>query len=110
MVVAVTTAARRDPEPHPLARGASPAVVKRWLLPHDADRFVTEYENALDYARTSLDLTDVHEVVERWRAIAILQTDPEAYRRTIRRAAELATGQPSPDDEPLDVTTTKAGL
>jgi hypothetical protein len=53
---------------------------------------------------------DVYEVAERWRGIAILQSDPEAYRRTIRRAAELGTGQPSPDDEALDVTTTKAGL
>ncbi|GLZ48890.1 hypothetical protein Acsp06_50750 [Actinomycetospora sp. NBRC 106375] len=26
-----------------------------------------------------------------------------------RRGAELATGEPSPDDEPLDVTITKAG-
>jgi hypothetical protein len=51
-----------------------------------------------------------HEVVEPWRRIAVLQTDPAAYRRTLRRAAELATGEPSPDDEPLEVTSARAGL
>jgi hypothetical protein len=85
-------------------------VVKARLLPHDADRFVAEYEAALDDARASLELAGVFEVVERWRRIAILQTAPDAYRRTIRHAATLATGEPSPDDEPLEVTSTKAGL
>lgn len=106
----MTAAARPDPAPHPLAAGASPAVVKQWLLPHDAQQFVSEYQAALDDACTSLELAGVLEVVEWWRSIAILQTDPEAYRRTIRRAAELATGEPSPDDEPLEVSTAKAGL
>lgn len=110
IVPAVTAAARRDPESHPLALGATPAVIRQWLLPDDAVRFVAAYETALDDARASLDLAGVHEVVERWRGIAILQTDPTAYRRTMRLAAEIATGEPSPDDEPLEITTSKAGL
>ena len=99
-----------DPAAHPLANGASPAVIQQWLTPVDARRFVSEYEEAIDEARTSLELTAVFEVIERWRRLAILQTDPEAYRRTIRRAAELATGQPSPDDEPVEISAAKAGL
>ena len=102
--------AHGDAAPHPLARGASPAVVRRWLLPRDGQRFVTEYEAALDEARQSLDLGTVLEVVERWRQIAVLQTDPGAYRRTMRLAAELATGEASPEDEPLDVTSAKAEM
>lgn len=110
--VSVMTAAssRRDSAAHPLANGASPAVIRQWLLPRDARRFVSEYEEAIDEARTSLDLAAVFEVIERWRRIAILQTDPEAYRQTIRRAAELATGQASPDDEPIEVSAAKAGM
>lgn len=101
---------RHDPAGHPLAAGASPAVIRQWLLVGDAQRFVSEYEQAIDEARTSLELSTVVEVIERWRRIAILQTDPEAYRRTIRRAAELATGQPSPEDEPIEVSALKAGM
>ena len=80
------------------------------MLPHDAERFIAEYREALDDARTSLQLEVVLEVVEHWRGIAILQTDPAAYRRTVRHAAQIATGEPSPQDEPLEVTSTKAGL
>jgi hypothetical protein len=106
----MTGAAQPEPAPHPLAAGASPAVVKQWLLPHNAERFIAEYREALDDARTSLQLEVVLEVVEHWRGIAILQTDPAAYRRTVRHAAQIATGEPSPQDEPLAVTSTKAGL
>lgn len=106
----MTAAGRGQPEAHPLARGASPATVRHWLLPHDAARFFTEHEIALDDARASLDLSAVFDVVERWRRIRDPADDPDAYRRTMRLAAELATGKPSPDDEPLDVTATKAGL
>lgn len=52
----VTAAARREPERHPLARGASPAVIRQWLLPDDAAHFVADYEAALDVttAKTAL--------------------------------------------------------
>ena len=106
----MTAAAHHEPARHPLAAGPSPAVVKQWLLPHAAQRFVAEYHAALDDARTSLELAGVLEVIEHWRRIAILQTDPEAYQRTLRHAAEIATGEPSPEDEPLEVTSAKAGL
>lgn len=86
----MTAAAEPEPGPHPLAAGASPAVVTQWLLPHDAERFIAEYRKALDDTRTSLEL----EVVERWRGIAILQTDPESYRRTVRHAAQIAPANP----------------
>lgn len=60
IVPAVTAAARRDPDPRPLALGATPAVIRQWLLPDDAARFVAAWEAALDDARVSPDLTDVH--------------------------------------------------
>ncbi|MQA12141.1 MAG: hypothetical protein GEU98_27130 [Pseudonocardiaceae bacterium] len=47
---------------------------------------------------------------KQWRRIAALQADPDNFRRVARRAAELRTGEPSPADEPLSVTRTKAGL
>lgn len=104
------TAPQPDPPSHPLAGGASPTVIRQWLLRRDAERFVAEYRSALDDARASLEIGGVLDVIERWRRIAVLQTDPAAYRHTMRRAAELATGEPSPEDEPLEVTCAKAGL
>lgn len=110
-MTAIEQVAYGQPEqPHPLLRGASPAVIRPWLMPEDRERFVAEYESAMDEARRSLDLSGVHEVVERWRQIAALQSDPTAFRRAVRHVAELMTGETSPEDEPFDVTRAKAGM
>lgn len=98
------------PEQHPLLPGATPAVIRAWLDKDDQDRFLAEYNAALDEARESLDLGGVHSVVEQWRRIAVLQTDPAGWRRTVRFGAELATGEVPPEDEPLAVTRARAGI
>lgn len=49
-------------------------------------------------------------MLEQWRGIAALQSDPEVVRRVAQRAAEKLTGHPSPEDEPLPVTRSKTGL
>lgn len=99
--------------PHPLSRGASPAVVHEWLLPEDRGRFAAEYEAARHSARGA-DPAEVKlavaELVERWRQLAVLQSDPAAFRRTVRRLAEVATGVAPADDEPLHVTRANAGI
>lgn len=61
-------------------------------------------------ARVSLDLIALFEMLERWRRVALLQQDPARFHAVARRAAELLTGQPCPDDEPLVVTRAKAGI
>ena len=96
---------------HPLRPGASPGAIRAALLT-DEDRaeFDADYERALTEARQSLDLAELFKTLEQWRRIAILQSNPENFRRVARRTAELLTGQPVPDDEPLSVTRTKAGL
>jgi Family of unknown function (DUF6247) len=86
---------------HPLAKGASPKAIAAALLPEDT--------TALNAARESLDLTSLFQMLEHWRRVAALQADPQVFRRVARRAAELLTGQPSPEDEPLAVTRQKAG-
>lgn len=96
--------------PHPLLRGASPAVICDWLWPGDRARFVDEYQRALDDARRSLDLAELHDVVERGRRLAVMQIDPERFRRTVRRVAEFNTGEPPPADEAFDQTRAKAGF
>lgn len=111
----MTAAANTAPEPsagrdplHP--HRATPTTIRAALLPEDREQFDAAYTAALDTARESLDLTELHEMVESWRRIAVVQRDPADFRRIARRVAELLTGQPSPDDEPLAVTRVKAGM
>ncbi|WP_018334080.1 DUF6247 family protein [Actinomycetospora chiangmaiensis] len=106
-----TPSSSREDSPHPLLPGATPATIRAWLATdEDRARFLEEYATALDRARDELDLAAVHETIEEWRRIAVLQTDPAGFRRTVRYAAERATGRPSPEDEPLAVTRAKAGI
>lgn len=95
---------------HPLAVGARPESILEALDVPDRGRFQSAYERALDAAKKDLDLTDVLSVLEEFRRLAILQTDRPGWRRTVRAAARAATGQESPDDEPLEITRTKAGM
>jgi hypothetical protein len=108
--VTATPATAPDPEARDaLAPGAQPAAIASALLPDDRARFLASYERELSRAQSSLDLTALHDTVEQWRGRAAMQSRPEQYRQGLRRAAELITGQPSPDDEPLEVTRAKAG-
>jgi hypothetical protein len=108
--VTVTYAAGEQPQQHPLAPGASPSHIRGALLPEDRQAFDTAYAQALDTARETLELTALFETLERWRGIAALQADRDNFRRVARRVAELHTGQPVAEDEPLPITCAKAGL
>lgn len=94
----------------PLAMGASPESIRSALLPEDRAGFDLAYAQALAEARDSLDLTGLFVMLESWRGRAVLQRDPEVFRRVARRAAATLTGRPSPEDEPLVVTRAKAGM
>lgn len=99
-----------NPAGHPLRRGASPRAIRSALLPDDQIAFDTAYSAVLADARASLDLTALFEMLERWRRMALLQQDPTRFHALARRAAELLTGAPIPDDEPVAVTRAKAGI
>ena len=57
-----------------------------------------------------MNLEPLVSVLEEFRRLAILQTDRVGWERTLRGAAFLASGEESPEDEPLSVTRTKAGM
>lgn len=95
---------------HPLAEGASPEAIRSALLPGDRAAFDAAYGEALNDARESLDLTALFQMLERWRGLAVLQSDPAVFRRVARRAAEKLTGEASPENEPLAVTRLKAHM
>jgi uncharacterized protein DUF6247 len=111
--VRVTATYAYDEQPrtgHPLLPGASPHDIRAALLAEDRDVFDAEYREALAEARDSLDLTELFKMLEHWRRVALLQRDPANFRRVVRRAAELLTGETIPEDEPLTVTRAKAGM
>jgi len=76
----------------------------------DRTTFDAAYEAALAESRESLDLPGLFTMLEHWRRVAVLQSDPEGYRRMVRRAAEALTGEEIPADEPLEVTKARAGM
>ncbi|WP_433802539.1 DUF6247 family protein [Actinomycetospora sp. CA-084318] len=106
----MSTSSSVPDRPGSLARGASPAAIRAALLPEDKPVFDAAYESALEQARHDDDLEPLHDLLENWRRQAIAQSDPEAFRRTVRRAAAFFTGQPIPTDEPFAVTRAKAGM
>lgn len=109
----MTAAEHLEPDPgtgHSLLIGVSPRTIDDALFQEDRLKFRIAYEAALDEARRHYDLGPVHEVVEHWRQIAVLQSDPEAFRDSVRSVAEMVTGTPSPDGEPFEVTRAKAGM
>lgn len=110
-VVPVTASTSPPPErPGSLARGAAPASIRAALLPEDRAEFDDAYVRALDQARREYDLRALHDALENWRRRAIAQSDPEAFRLMVRRAAAFYSGEPVPADEPFAVTRAKAGM
>ena len=98
------------PRAHPLAIGATPEAIRGALDEEDQVRFREAFDEAIEATRRGMDLEPLVSVLEEFRRLAILQTDREGWRRTLRGAAFLATGQQSPEDEPLAVTRAKAGM
>lgn len=95
---------------HPLRPGAAPRAIRAGLLPEDRGQFDEAYRRALSEARESLDLAELFDTLEQWRRLALLQSDSDNFRRIVRKAAELLTGERVPPDEPLAVTRVKAGM
>ncbi len=76
------------------AVAASPRDIRAGLLPEEAGQFDSEWRASLSRAAESLDLTDVYQVLERWRSIAAMTcANPDAHRRMLRRADQILAGE-----------------
>ena len=94
----------------PLLPGATPAAIRGALLPEDRAAFEAAYRQALTGAREELDFTELFHTLEHWRRLALLQRDPVRFASIACHAAERLTGDPAPEDEPLDQTRHRAGI
>ncbi len=64
----------------------APRSIRDVLLPEEAGDFDREYRTAMAQATESLELTDVLQLLERWRRVAESSRDAEAHRRMLRNA------------------------
>ena len=93
----MSAAAAEEPAPHgsvPFA-DANTAEVHAALTPEDAARFEQQWRDAVTRAADSLDLTEVLDVLARWRRTAWLTTAKghAGYRQLLTEADRiLATG------------------
>jgi len=86
-------------------KDASPGEVKAALVPEERSDFDEQWRKALADAADSLDLTEVHEVLNSWRRRATITTHlgHDGYRQMLARAERiLRTGEPEPGSVPLD--------
>lgn len=98
--MAATYSIDDDPaDGHPLRRGAAPAAIRAALPAEDRAGFDADYAQALARAGETRDLTELFTVLEHWRRLAVLQSEPEVFRRVAQRAAGLRTGGAGPADE-----------
>ncbi|ASR40009.1 hypothetical protein BAY61_32145 (plasmid) [Prauserella marina] len=93
-----------------LRPGADPKAISAALLPADQEQFKQEFAQTLERMKGTLDLTELHALLEQWRRLAVLQREPDRFHHVVRRAAELRTGRPVPADEPLETTRADAGI
>lgn len=99
-----------SPRRHPL--DATPAEVRAALAAvsvEDAERFDAEWSHALDVARDRLDVTELDDVLQRWRMFAASARDnPVRHRGMMAQLARVEAGETPPAGVPWDVAT--AGL
>jgi Family of unknown function (DUF6247) len=95
---------------HPLARGARPVDIRAALRGEDQVEFDEALSAATDRFRESLDFSELFAVLDQWRKIAVLQSDPERFTRIARRAAELNTGRPPAPDASVAELRAQAGV
>jgi hypothetical protein len=103
-VVDVTAAAVRPP-----FADASPEQIRAALIPEEQPRFDREYHQALRVAAETFRLDELTAVLDGWRRIAWLSSDPERYRRMWRRASVLYTREEVPAEESLPTTKARLG-
>ncbi|QUH05704.1 hypothetical protein HUO13_01220 [Saccharopolyspora erythraea] len=95
------------PHPTPNTGSAPPpsdaASIRACLTPRVAAEFDAEWEQALDRAKQSHDLTGVYELLHKWRHLAHAeQTAPGAYFRLLAKAEQITSTGENPDAAPLE--------
>jgi Family of unknown function (DUF6247) len=98
IVVTVTSsAAALPPDPHPVPP-ADPQAIRAALSPALAAEFDSEWDTVLEAAKKSKSLAGVHELLNKWRHTAYMETrDPGSYHRVLAKAEQIRRTGHNPD-------------
>ncbi|MER7014601.1 DUF6247 family protein [Saccharopolyspora sp. NPDC000359] len=88
-----------DPAPPP----ADAAAIRACLTPRVAAEFDAEWEHTLERAKRSHDLTEVFELLKKWRHLAHAeQTAPGTYFRLLAKSEQITSTGRNPDAASLE--------
>lgn len=90
--------------PDPRVPSADPQAIRPCLTPTLAAEFDHEWNIVLDRVKRSQDLTDLHELLAKWRHTAFLELrDPGATYRILAKAEQIQRTGHNPDATPIDL-------
>ncbi len=91
------------PESAPVPPAADPQAIRACLTSTLAAEFDHEWEIVLDRVKQSMDLTDLHAWLNKWRHTAYLEMrDPGAYYRMLGKAEQIQRTGSNPDAVPYE--------
>ncbi|MBV9139816.1 MAG: hypothetical protein JO115_02640 [Pseudonocardiales bacterium] len=92
-----------DPAPVPPPPPPEPQAIRACLAPTLAAEFDREWETVLDRVKQSMDLADLHELLNKWRHTAYLEIrDPGSYYRLLAKAEQIMRTGGNPDAVPFE--------
>ncbi|MGH3833808.1 MAG: DUF6247 family protein [Pseudonocardiaceae bacterium] len=84
------TSAAALPEPVPVPPPPEPQAIRACLPPALAAAFDREWEIVLDRVKQSMNLADLHELLNKWRHTAYMEMrDPGSYYRMLGKAEQI---------------------
>jgi uncharacterized protein DUF6247 len=95
IVLVVTAAAAKPPSGAPVPPPADPQAIRACLTPMLAAEFDRDWDIVLDRVKQSHDLSDLHDLLNKWRHVAYMEMrEPGAYGRLLAKAEQiLRTGR-----------------
>lgn len=91
------------PPGEPVPPAADPLAIRACLTPTLASEFDHEWEIVLDRVKQTKDLTDIHDLLAKWRHIAYAEMkDPGSHFRMLAKAELIERTGRHPDAVPIE--------
>jgi Family of unknown function (DUF6247) len=91
------------PLPNPAPPPPDPQAIRTSLTPALATEFDHEWDIVLERAKQSKDLTEVHDLLTKWRHTAYMEMrDPGSHYRMLAKAEQILRTGRNPDAAPFE--------